>query len=62
MQKGNANDGGSQWKLWIDDTAEGTPSCVVVGKGSTVIYKAISDVTVADGMWHTLMCIKLLLR
>jgi hypothetical protein len=58
MQKGIATGGGSQWKLRIEDTATGIPSCVVIGKGSTVIYKAIADVSVADNTWHNLRCVK----
>ena len=58
MQKGAANGGGSQWKLRVEDTVAGTPSCVVVGRGSTVIHKAISTVGIADGVWHRITCMK----
>ncbi|MGH8932801.1 MAG: BTAD domain-containing putative transcriptional regulator [Egibacteraceae bacterium] len=58
MQKGVAKGGGSQWKLRIEDTADAKPSCVVVGKGSIAIYKAISNVSIADGIWHNLRCVK----
>jgi len=54
IQKGFSQ-GDSQYKLQIDG-AEGRPSCVLVGAGSTQINVAQSSVSVADGQWHVIEC------
>ncbi|HEX8629757.1 MAG TPA: LamG-like jellyroll fold domain-containing protein [Catenuloplanes sp.] len=53
MQKGVAT-ADSQWKLQISGT--GRAQCVVVGKGSTRIYLAKSDIAVTNGAWHQVTC------
>jgi len=53
LQKGYSAEG-SQYKLQIDGKA-GDPSCVLVGERKR-IHLAKSDVSVADGRWHTLQC------
>jgi Concanavalin A-like lectin/glucanases superfamily len=55
IQKGFSLGGGSQWKLQVDGAA-GQPSCVVVGLNDTEIHEVLSDVTVADGAWHDVVC------
>ena len=54
MQKGVANTG-SQWKMQIGAT-QGRAQCVVVGVGSPTGYVVRSSVTVADGIWHKIIC------
>jgi hypothetical protein len=54
LQKGYSARG-SQYKLQIDGVA-GDPSCVVVDDRRPQIRVAYSDVSVADGRWHTLEC------
>lgn len=56
VQKGFSTGGGSQWKLQVDDV-EGRPSCVLVGQGEgQPINIALSDVSIADGAWHDVIC------
>lgn len=57
MQKGFARGRQGQWKLQIDDLA-GRPSCVLVGRGSDDIHQVMSIVAVADGLWHTVSCVR----
>lgn len=54
LQKGFSAEG-SQYKLQIDGDA-GQPSCVLVGDTDPVIHRAVADISVADGSWHTLEC------
>lgn len=56
MQKGVVSTE-SQWKLQIGEQT-GRAQCVVVGRGSTQTYIARSDITVADGTWHRVMCLR----
>jgi hypothetical protein len=56
MQKG-ATTTDSQWKLQIGAKA-GKAQCVVVGKGLVKPYIVRSSVTVADGKWHKLLCLR----
>ena len=53
LQKGYSVGGASQYKLQVDHAA-GRPSCVIASR--TMIYRAESAYTVADGQWHTLAC------
>jgi hypothetical protein len=53
MQKGYSVGGVSQFKLQVDHLA-GHPSCVIAGPAK--IYKAESDLDIADGTWHTVTC------
>jgi Concanavalin A-like lectin/glucanases superfamily len=53
LQKGVATTG-SQWKLQIGAT-NGRAQCVV-GTGSSATYVARSAGTVADGVWHKVLC------
>lgn len=55
VQKGYSTGGITQFKLQVDGSA-GQPSCVVASK--TQIYRVIAPVTVADGRWHALACIR----
>jgi DNA-binding SARP family transcriptional activator len=58
IQKGPVPNPGGEWKLQIEDMA-GAPSCIIAGKESpSVIYRAVSTVSVADGSWHNIQCIK----
>jgi hypothetical protein len=54
IQKGHSA-GRSQFKLQVDGIA-GRPSCVLVGVGSSRIYAATANRTVADGQWHQVGC------
>ena len=54
VQKGVANTG-SQWKMQIGAT-QGRAQCVVVGVGSPTAYLVRSAGTVADGLWHKILC------
>ncbi|GAA2706098.1 LamG-like jellyroll fold domain-containing protein [Actinoplanes palleronii] len=54
LQKGYSVAGG-QYKLQIDKRP-GHPSCVMTSEDSGDIQLAKSDVTVADGTWHTVEC------
>jgi hypothetical protein len=56
MQKGVVSTE-SQWKLQIGEKT-GRAQCVVVGRGSTQTYVTRSDITVADGKWHRVMCLR----
>jgi hypothetical protein len=56
LQKGYST-GGSQFKLQVDGAA-GRPSCVLVGTASPRIYLAQSSVSVADGQWHAVDCVR----
>ena len=56
MQKG-ATTTDSQWKLQIGAKA-GKAQCVVVGKGLPKPYIVRSTVSVADGKWHKLLCLR----
>jgi hypothetical protein len=56
LQKGYSQ-GDSQYKLQIDG-AEGRPSCVLVGIGSTRINIVTSSLSVADGQWHAVECVR----
>jgi hypothetical protein len=47
--------GRSQFKLQVDGIA-GRPSCVLAGVGSSRIYAATANRTVADGQWHQVGC------
>lgn len=59
MQKGFANPSISLWKLEINASGGGRPSCVVVGKGSDPTnHTAASSVGIADGAWHKVTCVK----
>jgi hypothetical protein len=54
MQKGVATTG-SQWKMQIGAT-NGRAQCVAVGVGTPTAYIARSATTVADGLWHKILC------
>ncbi|MER7272859.1 LamG-like jellyroll fold domain-containing protein [Dactylosporangium sp. NPDC000244] len=54
LQKGYSASGG-QYKLQVDGKA-GRPSCVVSDNVVRGIHVARSDVSIADGKWHTLEC------
>ena len=54
VQKGYSTTS-SQYKLQVDGKA-GHPSCVVVDNRQSAIQLVRSDVTVADGGWHTVEC------
>lgn len=54
VQKGVATTA-SQWKLQIGG-GRARAQCVLVGRGSTRAYVAKSDITVADGRWHRILC------
>ncbi|WP_082771829.1 LamG-like jellyroll fold domain-containing protein [Actinoplanes sp. TFC3] len=53
VQKGYST-ASSQWKMQVDGKA-GKPSCVLVG-ANPGIKIVRSDVSVADGHWHTIEC------
>jgi hypothetical protein len=60
LQKGRFHTSGGQWKLQVDDRA-GHPSCLLRGSvggrsGRTVLLE--SPVTVADGRWHQVRCVR----
>jgi hypothetical protein len=55
LQKGYSASG-SQYKLQIDGSA-GRPSCVLVGT-RTGIKLVRSSVSVADGIWHAVYCVR----
>jgi Concanavalin A-like lectin/glucanases superfamily len=54
MQKGVAGTG-SQWKMQIGAT-QGRAQCVASGTGAATVYIARSAGTVADGLWHRVLC------
>ena len=54
MQKGYSTAGG-QYKLQVDG-ASGRPSCVLSDRTDPAIHVAKSQISVADGDWHTLEC------
>jgi hypothetical protein len=54
MQKGVSNTE-SQWKMQIGAT-HGKAQCVVVGHGSAQAYLVRSSVSIADGVWHRVLC------
>jgi hypothetical protein len=56
MQKGVVTTE-SQWKMQIGAT-HGKAQCVVVGRGSARAYLVRSTVTVADGRWHRVLCLR----
>jgi hypothetical protein len=56
LQKGFSI-GRSQFKLQVDGRA-GHPSCVLAGVGSSQIYTAMADRSVADGRWHRVGCVR----
>ncbi|MGH9181526.1 MAG: protein kinase domain-containing protein, partial [Acidimicrobiales bacterium] len=47
----------NQWKIEISGP-DGQPRCVVVAKGTGTAYPVRAAVTVADGGWHTIDCVK----
>jgi hypothetical protein len=59
LQKGITDEPGGQWKLQVDK-AGGLPSCVVSGRApgesSDRRVVLLSSITVADGVWHQVMC------
>ena len=58
IQKGLYNQSGGQWKLQVDGSP-GLPSCILSGTrsdGSFQRTKVRSSVTVADGVWHRVVC------
>ena len=56
MQKGVAGTDG-QWKMQIGSN-QGRAQCVVGGTGLTGGYVVRSAVTVADGQWHKITCLR----
>lgn len=54
MQKGVTGTG-SLWKMQIGAT-NGRAQCVMSGTGSATLYIARSTGTVADGLWHKILC------
>jgi hypothetical protein len=56
LQKGYSV-GGSQFKLQVDGYA-GKPTCVLVGSGDPTIHVVASSVTVANGQWHVVECLR----
>lgn len=55
LQKGYSLTG-NQYKLQVDGK-EGKPSCVLVGSSGPIWY-ALSRVSVADGTWHKVECLR----
>jgi hypothetical protein len=58
LQKGVAGLG-SQYKLQLG-ASQGKAQCVVVGIGAATSYLARSDISVADGAWHQVTCLRTL--
>jgi hypothetical protein len=56
IQKGQATAASSQWKIELG--AGGQARCILVAKGTGTVYKAESNVTVADGAWHQIGCLR----
>jgi hypothetical protein len=56
LQKGFAH-GHGQFKLQVDGAA-GLPSCVLVGSRFSRIYMVTAGVSVADGQWHAIECVR----
>lgn len=56
LQKGFSR-GHGQFKLQVDGAA-GLPSCVLVGTGSWRIHVVTAGVSVADGQWHAIECVR----
>lgn len=56
MQKGVVS-AESQWKLQIGE-AKGRAQCVIVGRGSAKPYIVRSTVSVVDGRWHQVTCMR----
>ena len=56
VQKGVATTE-SQWKMQIGAT-HGKAQCVAVGRGSTKAYLVRSAISVADGQWHRVLCMR----
>jgi hypothetical protein len=54
MQKGVTGTG-SLWKMQLGATT-GRAQCVLSGAGSPTLYIARSTATVADGLWHKILC------
>jgi hypothetical protein len=55
MQKGRYGATGGQWKLQVD-TLDGKPSCVV--RGASELLSVRSPVSLTDGQWHRVTCLK----
>ena len=62
VQKGLYNDPGGQWKLQVDSSlgSPGRPSCsvrgVIDGELAEPVFVKASQVDVADGGWHRVVC------
>jgi hypothetical protein len=56
MQKGMASTE-SQWKLQIGGL-QPRAQCVIIGVGSTKAYIARSTITITDGKWHQVTCLR----
>jgi hypothetical protein len=56
MQKGVVS-AESQWKLQIGE-AKGRAQCVIVGRGSAQPYIVRSTISVVDGRWHQVTCMR----
>jgi hypothetical protein len=56
LQKGFSQ-GHSQFKLQVDG-ASGQPSCVLVGTSSPHIFVATTGVSVANGQWRAVECVR----
>lgn len=56
IQKGQATAASSQWKIEL--AGGGQARCILVAKGTGTVYKAESTVTVTDGAWHQIGCIR----
>jgi hypothetical protein len=56
LQKGFSR-GYGQFKLQVDGAA-GLPSCVLVGTGMRRIHMITAGVSVADGQWHAIECVR----
>lgn len=54
LQKGMSTT--AQWKLQLDDTTGGKPSCVIRKESGADARKITSTVGVADGSWHKVSC------
>ncbi len=55
LQKGFSTGPGGQWKVQVDEQ-DGFPSCVLVDSFDNELLDVFSEVSVADGQWHTVVC------
>jgi len=55
LQKGFSVGGATQYKLQVDGSA-GRPSCVIASP--TRIYRIVAGISVSDGRWHAVACLR----